>query len=116
MPKFSCQEYGHKFSRISGREIEISYFLQFARLHAGLFTDLASCTFFIWFFFGARARREFEQVLLRGMTILTNEKQIAIIVDGDEYNGTAMFNNFKSGFISLGSLEVITLDFEGASL
>src|SRR6266498_3123517 len=116
MFQFSCQEYSHKFSGISGREIEISHFLQIACLHASLFTDLACGTFFKRFLFIACAGREFEQILLSRVAILTDKKQISIIINWNKYNRATMLNDFKFGFVSIGSFKIITFDLEGASL
>ena len=96
------EKHRHELCGISRGKKEFTDLFQLAGCHSYLFTDLARGTRFKGFIIIARPSREFEHILPRGMPILSDEMNIAFMINRDDHDRTTMFDDLKLCFKSTG--------------
>src|ERR1700752_340776 len=116
MLQICCKKYCHEFCRISWRKIKFTDLFQITCFHPCFFTDFARRTLLVWLIPITRPCRELEHILSCGMSVLTDEKNITFIINGDDHYGSAMFYNLQPGFLTVWCLKIVTPDLESAPL
>ena len=100
----------HVFGGVTGGKIESAQVFQFLGCHASLFPDLAAGACFGVFAFIQGTGRQFQEIQPGCVTVLTDKEQVALFIHREDDDRSRMFDDIKSGFMTIRQAQGITAD------